>query len=50
MNDLVLFIVDFRVFFSVHFDAIFQSDATLFTSLFDDREALVVSKRLNVFA
>jgi hypothetical protein len=50
VNDLVFFVVDSRVFFLVRSDAIFRSDATLFTSLFDDHEALVVSERLNVFA
>jgi hypothetical protein len=50
LNDLVLFIVDFDVFFLTRFDSIVKSDATLSTNLLDDREALVVSKRLDILA
>jgi hypothetical protein len=50
LNDLVLFVVDFDVFLSAHSDSIVRSDATLSASLLDDREALVVSKRLDILA
>jgi hypothetical protein len=50
LNDLVLFVVDFDVFLSVRFNSIVKLDATLSTSLLDDREALVVSKRLDILA
>jgi hypothetical protein len=50
LNDLVLFVVDFDVFLSARSDSIVRSDATLSASLLDDREALVVSKRLDILA
>jgi hypothetical protein len=50
LNDLVLFIVDFDVFLSTRFDSIVKSDATLSANLLDDREALVVSKQLDILA
>jgi hypothetical protein len=50
LNDLVLFVVDFDVFLSARSDLIVRSDATLFTSLLDDDEALVVTKRLDILA
>jgi hypothetical protein len=50
LNDLVLFVVDFDVFLSARSDSIVRSNATLFASLLDDREALVVSKRLDILA
>jgi hypothetical protein len=50
LNDLVLFVVDFDVFFSARSDSIVRSDATLSASLLNDREALVVSKRLDILA
>jgi hypothetical protein len=46
----MLFVVDFDVFLSARFDSIIKSDATLSTNLLDDREALVVSKRLDILA
>jgi hypothetical protein len=49
-NDLVLFVVDFDVFLSARLDSIVRSDATLSASLLDDRETLVVSKRLDILA
>jgi hypothetical protein len=50
LNDLVLFVVDFDVFLSTRSDSIVRSDATLSASLLNDREALVISKRLDIFA
>jgi hypothetical protein len=50
LNNLVFFIVDFDVFLSARFDSIVKLNATLSTSLFNDREALVVLKRLDILA
>jgi hypothetical protein len=50
LNDLVLFVVDFDVFLLARFDSIVKLNATLFTSFLDNREALVVSKRLDILA
>jgi hypothetical protein len=50
LNDLVLFVVDFDVFLSARSDSIVRSDATLSASLLDNRETLVVSKRLDILA
>jgi hypothetical protein len=50
LNDLVLFVVDFDVFLLARSDSIVRSDATLSASLLNDREALVVLKRLDILA
>jgi hypothetical protein len=50
LNDLMFFIVDFDVFLSAHFNSIVKLNMTFFTSLLDNREALIVSKRLDILA